>query len=346
MIVLAALVLGSFQNPSDSYGRFVERLAHAQTLEGRSGGMRFWFKRPNLLRVEERDEAGKLFSLYVGDGKHDCIYDAIRNTLGQQLSAPTGFLWHFRLFEPFLDGTGPLWNEGPEPPTRVVQGGRDVDRYKLKPTKGTAGTVMDLDMDAKTELPIRFTIDRPGAARKVIESFEDLKLDSTIDPSIFTYVPQVQANSTDVTSGMLGIGTKAPDFTGRLLVGGGQFRLSTLLKRSKAVILDFWLVGCGPCRDELKDLADLRKRYGAKGLEVVSVGLNDETRIKEFLGDFSTLVPVVVGTTCAPDPTFTFKATMTPTTYLLDSKGIVRGRYADTEMAPIKKDLARLGIGG
>jgi thiol-disulfide isomerase/thioredoxin len=65
-------------------------------------------------------------------------------------------------------------------------------------------------------------------------------------------------------------GEMAPD-TAIALADGTALRLSDL--RGKYVLLQFWGSWCGPCRKENPHLARLYQQYAARGLEVVSVGI-------------------------------------------------------------------------
>jgi cytochrome c biogenesis protein CcmG, thiol:disulfide interchange protein DsbE len=77
-------------------------------------------------------------------------------------------------------------------------------------------------------------------------------------------------------------GQAAPDFDlpGRL----GAVKLSDF--KGKTVYLDFWASWCGPCKQSFPWMNDLQTRYGAKGLRVVGINVDQKSDdAKAFLKD-------------------------------------------------------------
>lgn len=71
------------------------------------------------------------------------------------------------------------------------------------------------------------------------------------------------------------IGDYRLDFTVKD-IKGDSIKLSSL--KGKVLILDFWASWCGPCRFANKHLAKLYSKYKDKGLEILSVSLDDELK--------------------------------------------------------------------
>jgi len=67
----------------------------------------------------------------------------------------------------------------------------------------------------------------------------------------------------------------APDFS-LVALDGKTMRLSDF--RGKAVLLNFWATWCGPCKIEMPWLVDLQKQYGAQGLQIVGVAMDDASK--------------------------------------------------------------------
>jgi len=95
------------------------------------------------------------------------------------------------------------------------------------------------------------------------------------------YVPAVQKST-----------STAPDFS--LTTSAGKIlKLSDY--KGKAVIIDFWATWCPPCRKGIPDLVELKKKYGSKGLEIIGVSVDRETKadVIPFIKDKGINYPVV-----------------------------------------------------
>ncbi|WP_420399667.1 redoxin domain-containing protein [Flagellimonas sp.] len=55
---------------------------------------------------------------------------------------------------------------------------------------------------------------------------------------------------------------------------GERVDLSSIIPQNEYTILDFWAAGCGPCRWQSKQYAELYEKYREKGLEIVSFSLD------------------------------------------------------------------------
>jgi thiol-disulfide isomerase/thioredoxin len=93
---------------------------------------------------------------------------------------------------------------------------------------------------------------------------------------------------------ILGKSTPAPDFTLESL-DGKSLKLSDL--RGKAVALNFWATWCGPCKIETPWFVEMQAQYGAEGLQVVGVAMDDSGKdeIAKFAKDMGVNYPVLLG---------------------------------------------------
>jgi peroxiredoxin len=67
----------------------------------------------------------------------------------------------------------------------------------------------------------------------------------------------------------------APDFTLPTL-GGPNVRLQE--QRGQVVMINFWASWCGPCRDEMPQLARLYEKYRASGFTVLAVNIDEDPK--------------------------------------------------------------------
>lgn len=108
------------------------------------------------------------------------------------------------------------------------------------------------------------------------------------------------------------------------LLGGGKASLASLL--GHPVLVNFWATWCTPCRQEMPELAAAWQAHRAKGLEVLAVNLTDQERLKDveaFVAELSLPFPVLLDKRGRVRERYSL-ATL-PTTYFVDSLGVVRG---------------------
>ncbi|MGE0080557.1 MAG: TlpA family protein disulfide reductase [Thiohalomonadaceae bacterium] len=66
--------------------------------------------------------------------------------------------------------------------------------------------------------------------------------------------------------------------------------------RGKPLIVNFWARWCAPCRTEIPELIQLQDDYGAQGLNVVGIAIEDNpAAVREFLKAYGVTYPVGVG---------------------------------------------------
>ena len=89
-------------------------------------------------------------------------------------------------------------------------------------------------------------------------------------------------------------GGPAPGFELKDLAGK-NVRLSDF--RGKVVLLNFWATWCPPCKEEMPWFVDLQRRYGAQGLQVIGVAMDDsgEKAIASFVQKLGVNYPVLLG---------------------------------------------------
>jgi len=96
--------------------------------------------------------------------------------------------------------------------------------------------------------------------------------------------------------------------------------------RGKVVVLDFWATWCPPCRAEIPGYVELQKKYGADGLVVVGVSLDQGGPgvVKQFIASQKVDYQIVMGDDRIADAFGGVE--MIPTTFIIDRSGIIRFR--------------------
>lgn len=72
----------------------------------------------------------------------------------------------------------------------------------------------------------------------------------------------------------------APTFIAKGL-DGKTYDIAKL--KGKAIVLNFWFIGCPPCRQEIPSLNTLAKEFAKKDVVFLALALDDEKDLKEFL---------------------------------------------------------------
>jgi peroxiredoxin len=96
----------------------------------------------------------------------------------------------------------------------------------------------------------------------------------------------------------------------------------------KVVLVNFWATSCAVCLKEMPRIADLHRRYAARGYETVAVAMPYDP--PNLVADYQrrTQLPFKVAIDPNGEVARRFDdVKLTPTTYLIDRKGRVIKRY-------------------
>jgi thiol-disulfide isomerase/thioredoxin len=110
--------------------------------------------------------------------------------------------------------------------------------------------------------------------------------------------------------------TKVPEITLKDTTGK-TVKLSSL--KGKVVLIDFWASWCGPCRRANKHLKQLYSKYKDKGLEILSISVDDSQKNwkKAIREDNTSWLHVLDDMNYAN----TWGIQYIPTTFLIDKQG-------------------------
>ncbi|HEY0492375.1 MAG TPA: TlpA disulfide reductase family protein [Candidatus Dormibacteraeota bacterium] len=119
------------------------------------------------------------------------------------------------------------------------------------------------------------------------------------------------------------VGSSAPTLKGTSLAGAS---LAVDLHKSGVVIV-FWAAWCGPCRKEQPGLNKLAAEYATKGVQFYGVDMldHDRAQARAFVQEFKVAYPSLYDDSGSVAASYEVDAP--PSTILVNSKGIIVGRY-------------------
>jgi len=100
-------------------------------------------------------------------------------------------------------------------------------------------------------------------------------------------------------------------------------------KQSRPLLVNFWATWCEPCREEFPDLVQINKDYKTKGLEFITISLDDASDIKtgvpQFLREMRSPMPAYLLNVSDPETAIKWVDAAwgggLPATYLYDAHG-------------------------
>jgi cytochrome c biogenesis protein CcmG/thiol:disulfide interchange protein DsbE len=102
--------------------------------------------------------------------------------------------------------------------------------------------------------------------------------------------------------------------------------------RGKVVWVDFWASWCVPCRRSFPWMNEMQQKYGAQGLQIIAVNLDDD---KSAADKFLKETPARFALKFDPSGTLArkFDVQAMPSSYLLDASGNVVATHAGFKLA-------------
>jgi peroxiredoxin len=137
-------------------------------------------------------------------------------------------------------------------------------------------------------------------------------------------------------------GDRAADFEKKSTTGE-TVKLSNL--RGKVVLVDFWASWCEPCKKELPILGKMASRLKAKGIEIVTINIDDKkANAEDFLRSKG-----IAGLTVVPDLDKSivgqYEPPKMPSSFVIDKSGVVRtvnAGFDDGDERKIEQQLSSL----
>ena len=95
--------------------------------------------------------------------------------------------------------------------------------------------------------------------------------------------------------------------------------------RGKVVLLNFWATWCGPCRDEMPSIQELKDKLAGKPFVVLAVNLDEpESRIRKFLSQMKVKLDFPVLLDPEREVARAWGARILPASYVIGADGKIR----------------------
>lgn len=134
-------------------------------------------------------------------------------------------------------------------------------------------------------------------------------------------------------------GKQAPAFV-RVDLAGWKVRLKDY--RGKVVLLNFWATWCAPCQVELPRFAEWQKMYGAEGLQVLAISMDDNAApVRRTARRMHLDFPIVMGDAELGQE---YGGVLgLPVTYLIDRDGRVVDRFkGETNLRALEIEVKKV----
>ena len=180
--------------------------------------------------------------------------------------------------------------------------------------------------------------------------YENVRTDRNFAPADFAWTPPKSSidGRTIKKDGpkLLQAGDIAPDFV-LSLASGKSLTLGQALRGKKALLVNFWFIGCGYCHLEMPEIADLYRT--ANDLQVVAINDADTTdEVRRFIQKPNYQFPVAIDEGAKTAEAYRVKDKGHPISYLIRPNRTVAyvqvGYDTEKRLAKLEEELAKLGI--
>lgn len=64
--------------------------------------------------------------------------------------------------------------------------------------------------------------------------------------------------------------------------------------KGRLLVVNFWATWCPPCVEEMPDLQQVRDEYAARDVEIIGIGIDSPSKIKQFREEHGISLPLLV----------------------------------------------------
>jgi cytochrome c biogenesis protein CcmG/thiol:disulfide interchange protein DsbE len=122
------------------------------------------------------------------------------------------------------------------------------------------------------------------------------------------------------------VGSSAPHFAAKDIHSGAMRSLADY--RGKVVLLNVWATFCEPCKVEMPSMEELYKTYGARGVHIVAVSIDDnvpEDSIRAYAKNLGLTFEILHDPTHAIERAY--QTTGYPESFVIDREGTIRKKW-------------------
>jgi peroxiredoxin/outer membrane lipoprotein-sorting protein len=226
----------------------------------------------------------------------------------------------------------------------------------LETIGGVSYRVLEIAGDKPMTYTARFYFDPSRVLRRSVVSFgegapvftaqiEDVRINKDLRSRDFRFKPSPSARlDTGAETRMLALGESAPDFS-LPTPDGNVLRLESLRQGKKATLINFWYVGCPPCRAEFVLFQRLYTKLKEEGLTIVAINnLDNAADIESFRRESRITFPIAMGEREPPGVLGAYRIETYPSTYVLNSEGKIVYRAVGVDEAGLLRTLRELGL--
>lgn len=349
------------------------------------GKYKLWLKKPSFARMEGITKDGNSSGVLIGDGTDFWIhwpngrpYYGFDDSTKWANTRLINYM-HFPILAANFSLAHHVNYIGIAIPMTIIQpsvfhGGPDllsetidsITTIGSENVEGELCTIIEVSYMGGQRLRRLWVSDRTNLPRKLTQSikvaslymsFEDwtkVEVDLALPDSMFYWEPPddwTEFRMPALEDGLLPEGEPAPDFHFNLVSGEG-FTLEA--QRGSPVLINFWRIGCPPCRLEVPYLQSLHEKYKGKGLYILGYNCSDDKELAlEFLDEYGATYPNIIDTSQTAQNIFFLEYqtlrgySAVPLNYLIDAKGrVVKAwyGYGGKEDSNFEDALKKVGL--
>jgi peroxiredoxin/outer membrane lipoprotein-sorting protein len=219
---------------------------------------------------------------------------------------------------------------------------------------GVAYRVLEIAGDKPMSYTARFYFDDGVLRRSVVKfgegaeaptftaQIEQVKTNTNLRTRNFGFKPSPGLRlDTGAEAKMLALGESAPDFS--LSTSDGKLlTLESVRQGKKATLINFWYLGCPPCRLEFEMFQKLYTKLREEGFLIVAINHIDKaTDIESYKREAGLTFPTVLA---EPGVMGAYRIETYPSTYVLNAEGKIVYRGVGVDEQGLIRTLRELGL--